>query len=194
MGPKTDLTPFSPRLLLEWEQHTPDATYRCIEGTLVFADVSGFTRLSERLARSRGKAGAEDMVGIIGSLFGDLLTVAALRGGEMLKYGGDAVLLFFRGDDHARRAAAASIEMQARLKEIGRVQIGSGGIRMRMSVGMNSGCFDLFKVGRSHQELVITGPATTETVRMEAAADAGEILLSASSAAALEPGCLGAPK
>jgi class 3 adenylate cyclase/tetratricopeptide (TPR) repeat protein len=189
-----DLAPYSPRLLLEWEHASPDLRHRAIEGTLVFADVSGFTRLSERLAAVAGKAGAEELADIIGALFGDLLTVAGRRGGEMLKYGGDAVLVFFRGDGHVERAAAGSIEMQERLREIGRVDAGGKPIRLRMSVGMNSGAFDLFKVGTRHQELVIAGPATTETVRMEATADAGEVLVSAATAARLPATALGGPK
>jgi class 3 adenylate cyclase/tetratricopeptide (TPR) repeat protein len=186
-----DLTAYSPRLLLQWEEQDAAARHRTIEGTLVFADVSGFTRLSERLARTRGKAGAEELTDTISILFGSLLTVAARRGGEMLKYGGDAVLLFFRGDDHELRATAAAWEMQARLREIGRVETDAGAVRLRMSVGVASGGVDLFKVGRRHRELVVAGPVTTETARVETAAQAGEILLSPRTAAALPPACLG---
>ena len=185
---------FSPRLLLRWDDEAPATRHRAIEGSCVFADVSGFTRLSERLARTRGKAGAEELTVVISALFGDLLTVAAARGGEMLKYGGDAVLVFFRGDAHAARAAAAAWEMQRRLKEVGRVPTDAGPVRLRMSVGIGSGVFDLFRVGRSHDELVVAGPATTLTAATEAAADAGEILLSPATAAALAPAALGAPK
>ncbi|HVM54750.1 MAG TPA: adenylate/guanylate cyclase domain-containing protein, partial [Acidimicrobiales bacterium] len=189
-----DLTPYSPRLLLQWDEQAPGARHRTIDGTLVFADVSGFTRLSERLARSKGKAGAEEMTETIGFLFGELLTVAAARGGEMLKYGGDAVLLFFRGEGHAPRAAAAAIEMQRRLGEIGRIETDRGPVRLRMSVGMSSGPIDLFKVGGSHEELVVAGPVTTETVRVEAAAEARQVLVSVATASALPSGCLGPPK
>ncbi|MEN3272537.1 MAG: hypothetical protein V7636_1298, partial [Actinomycetota bacterium] len=189
-----DLTAYSPRLLLQWQEDAPAVTHRAAEGTLVFADVSGFTRLSERLARASGRAGAEQMGDIINALFDDLLTCAALRGGEMLKYGGDAALLFYRGDDHALRAVAGAHDMQARLREIGRVETGAGPVRLRMSVGMHTGTFDLFKVGGRHQELIVAGPATTETVRMEAAADAGEILLSSATAAAIAPRNVGAEK
>ncbi|MEA3055513.1 MAG: hypothetical protein QOD30_945, partial [Actinomycetota bacterium] len=190
----TDLTAYSPRLLLQWQADAPSETHRAVDGTLVFADVSGFTRLSERLARTRGRAGAEEMCDIINALFDDLLTCAARRGGEMLKYGGDAALLFFRGDDHALRAVAGAHDMQVRLREIGRVETGTGAVRLRMSVGMHTGMFDLFKVGRRHQELIVAGPATTETVRMEAAADAGEILVSESTAAAIASRNVGTAK
>lgn len=189
-----DLTAYVPRLLLEWEETQPDVRYRAIDGTLVFADVSGFTKLSERLARAGGKIGAEQMTDVINRLFGDLLLVAAARGGEMLKYGGDAVLLFFSGDEHPARGVAACVEMQRKLKEIGRVETGAGIVRLRMSVGVNSGTFDFFKVGRSHEELIVAGPATTVCVEMEAAADATEILVSPSTAAMLDAGVLGPPK
>jgi class 3 adenylate cyclase/tetratricopeptide (TPR) repeat protein len=189
-----DLTPYVPRILLEWERQFGDARHQAVDGTLVFADVSGFTRLSERLARAGGKIGAEQMTDVVNALFGELLGVGARRGGEMLKYGGDAVLVFFRGEDHPLRAAAACVEMQQRLREIGRVDSGAGVVRLRMSVGLHSGTFDLFVVGESHRELVVAGPAASTTVAMEAAADATEILASPSTAAALDPAVLGAAK
>ena len=190
-----DLTAYVPRLLLQWgREHGEAAKHQAIEGTLAFADVSGFTRLSERLAKRGGKAGAEQMTDVINSLFGDLLTVAAARGGEMLKYGGDAMLLFFRGDAHATRAVAACLEMQRRLGEIGRVDTGAGVVRLRMSVGAHTGVFDIFVVGRSHRELVIGGPAASVTVAMEAAADATEVLVSDATAALLDPRVLGDAK
>ena len=46
-----------------------------LEGTMVFADVSGFTRLSERLAR-KGKEGAEHLVDAINACFSALLADA----------------------------------------------------------------------------------------------------------------------
>ena len=49
---------------------------------------------------------------------------------------------------------------------------------LRMSVGVHSGLFDFFLVGASHRELIVTGPAASTTVSMEAAAEAGEILVS----------------
>lgn len=189
-----DLTPYVPRFLLEWERRYGDTRHQAVEGSLVFADVSGFTRLSERLARAGGKVGAEQMTDVINSLFGDLLMVAARRGGEMLKYGGDALLLLFLGEHHAAQAAAACHEMQARLRVIGRVETGAGPVRLRMSVGVHSGSFDMFRVGASHTELVVAGPAATTTCAMEAAADAGEVLLSSATVALLDPRVLGAPK
>lgn len=189
-----ELTAYVPRLLLQWEERFGGARHRTVDGTLVFADVSGFTALSEKLHRLGGKVGAEQMADVISALFSDLLGIAAVRGGEMLKYGGDAILLFFEGEAHAPRAAAAALEMQRRLRAIGRVDTGAGFVRLRMSVGMHSGAFDFFVAGQRHKELVVAGPDTTTTVEMESAAGATEVLLSPAACALVGERCLGAEK
>jgi len=157
---------------------------------MVFADVSGFTKLSERLAR-KGKAGAEELVQAISGVFTHLLTESDLFGGDVLKFGGDALLLFFSGDEHLERACRAAHGMRRVLRTAGRISTSSGDVTLRMSQGVHSGTFHFFLVGGRHQELVVAGPAATETVEMESAADAGEILLSPAAAAALDPRHLG---
>ena len=54
------LRPYLPRLLLQWLAEAPDTPYRTVEGSIAFVDISGFTRLSERLAK-RGRVGAEEL-------------------------------------------------------------------------------------------------------------------------------------
>ena len=67
---------YVPRMLLG-RLHDPseDSFADTLDGTMVFADVSGFTRLSERLARS-GKEGAELLVDAINACFSALLADA----------------------------------------------------------------------------------------------------------------------
>lgn len=191
MTPK--LTPYVARLVLQWGEQCPEQTYRRLEGSLAFCDLSGFTAMSEKLA-SLGRLGAEELTEVLNLLFAALLDDAASYGGGLLKYGGDAVLLFFEGDDHAARAAAATHRMRATLRRIGRVTTSKGIVRVRMSVGIHTGEFDFFLVGESHRELIVTGIGATTTCDMETAADAGEIMLSPATAAALPPSCVGEPK
>lgn len=189
--PAREVVDYLPRVLLRqagsgervWDE----------QGTMVFADVSGFTKLSERLAR-KGKAGAEELVGAISSVFTHLLTESGSFGGDVLKFGGDALLLFFSGDDHLQRACRASHGMRRVLRQAGRIHTSSGDVTLRMSQGIHTGQFHFFLVGGVHQELVVAGPAATETVEMESAADAGEILLSPAAAAGLDERWLGDPK
>jgi class 3 adenylate cyclase/tetratricopeptide (TPR) repeat protein len=162
-----------------------------LEGTTVFADVSGFTRLSERLAR-KGKEGAEHLVDAINHCFSELLADVSGRGGSLLKFGGDAMLLWFDGDGHTERACAAATAMQRTLREVGRIEAGASHVVLRMSVGVHSGSYPMFLVGGSHRELLVGGAGTTAVAEMEGLASAGQILLSPDTAGLLPRACLGA--
>ena len=188
-----DLSPYLPRLALDWLASSDQATHRSIDGTIAFVDISGFTKLSEKLAKL-GKVGAEELTGAIGSCFTELLTVAYADGGGLIKFGGDALLLLFTGEAHEVRACRAAAVMRTTLRTAGNIQTPGGRVRLRMSVGVHSGRFDFFLVGSDHRELIVTGPAATETVLMEQAAEAGEIVVTARTAAALPSRHVGEPK
>jgi class 3 adenylate cyclase/predicted ATPase len=187
------LAPYVPRVVIEWLRTAPGATQRELDGTLAFVDLSGFTAMSERLA-GRGKAGAEELTDVINRTFSSLLDIAYANGGGLLKMGGDALLLFFSGEEHCPRAARAAFGMRQTLRDLGRPRTSAGAVTLRMHVGLHTGTFRFFLVGGSHRELLLAGPAVTETVAMEAGADAGEILLSQAAAVALPKNASGAEK
>ncbi|MGO9344724.1 MAG: adenylate/guanylate cyclase domain-containing protein [Acidimicrobiales bacterium] len=189
------LLPYIPRLTVDWARRPGVADIdvphcQTLDATMVFGDVSGFTKMSERLAR-HGKVGAEEIADAINACFEELLGVANRAGGSLLKFGGDALLLLFDGDGHAVRAAQAAIGMRARLRDVGRLSTSAGKVVLRISIGVHTGSFNVFLVGGSHRELVVSGPAVTATVDAEGTATAGEIVMSAATASALPPGCRG---
>ena len=155
-----------------------------VAGTLCFADVSGFTQLSERLARS-GRVGAEELTAILNDTFTALLDVALAAGGDLLKFGGDALCLLFDGPDHAPRAVGAAVAMRAALRARGPVVTERGAVTLRMSQGVHSGVFRVMTTGALQRELLVIGPDVTRTLEMETAADAGEILVSPETASQL---------
>ncbi|MEX2555834.1 MAG: adenylate/guanylate cyclase domain-containing protein [Actinomycetota bacterium] len=187
------LRPYLPRLLINWLAESPQDLHRTVDGSVAFVDISGFTKLSERLARL-GKVGSEELTDAIGTCFARLLGVAYGNGGGLIKFGGDALLLLFTGPDHPIRACRAAVGMRRALREIGAITSAAGRVTLRMSVGVHSGSFDFFLVGRSHRELIITGPAASETVSMESTAKAGEIVISHATAALIPAGLTGEPK
>ena len=115
---------YVPRMLLGRLARPADELVETLEGTMVFADVSGFTRLSERLAR-RGTEGAEHLVDAINLCFSALLAEAYGRGGSLVKFGGDAMLLWFWGDGHALRACDSASAMRRTLRDVGRIRAGA---------------------------------------------------------------------
>ena len=186
------LVRYVPRVASEWEVDAPNSLWQEVDSTLCFVDLSGFTKLSERLAR-RGRIGAEELTEVLNRVFGQMLELAYERGGALLKFGGDALLLHFVGPAHAMQAACAAVEMRAALREAAQFKTSVGRVPLRMSVGIHSGIVHMFKVGSSHRELVVTGPAATQVASMESAAEAGEILLSPETARLLPAGAVANP-
>jgi class 3 adenylate cyclase/tetratricopeptide (TPR) repeat protein len=171
------LLPYVPRLVAEWMESEPATRYRSIPGTCVFADISGFTKLTERLARN-GKAGAEEMGDLLNATFDALLSAAYDFGANLIKWGGDAVLLLFDDDGHAERAAEASWAMQDVMRDIGRLTTSCGVVRLGMSIGIHTGNFDMILAGTHHRELIVTGPGASATAHMEKIAARGQIVMS----------------
>ncbi len=184
------LRPFVPRLAADWLREAPSTLARTFEGTLVFADISGFTELTEKLAK-RGREGAEQIALVLDAAFAELIDAAYAHHADLLKFGGDAVLLLFRGENHAHRAATAALGMQDALTGMRRLSTSAGPVRLRMSVGMHSGTFHFFLVGGVHRELVVAGADATACVQTEATADAGEVMLSSTTAALFDRDLLG---
>jgi class 3 adenylate cyclase/predicted ATPase len=178
------LARYVPRVSAEWDLDTPDVPWRAVDASLLFVDISGFTKLSERLAR-KGRIGAEELTEVLSRVFSAMLDLAYARGGSLLKFGGDALLLFFEGENHPGQAASAAIEMRAALRAAAQIPTSVGRVPLRMSVGVHSGPIHLFRVGSRHHELVVTGPGASRTTQMEGAASAGQIFVSPETAAQL---------
>ncbi|MDW4572898.1 adenylate/guanylate cyclase domain-containing protein [Microbacterium sp. M3] len=196
--------PYASRLVEDWLTAAPAERHRRLPGTMVFADISGFTRLTERLAR-QGRIGAELLSDTLDETFAALLEPAFADGADLLKWGGDAVLLFFRGENHTVRAAHAAHRMRAALRDLVRTR--RTGMpttaALRMSIGIHTADvdsdvlddagFDFFFVGdpASHRELIVAGPGISRLARVEQACTAGQILLSTAAAARLPRGLCG---
>ena len=137
------LAPYVPRLVRAWSEEPGGPRARTLDGSLVSVDISGFTALAEQLA-AKGKAGAEELVGLISAVFDDLIGVAERHGGDVLKFRGDALLLFFGGERHAERACGAASDMQWTIETVGKTVSSAGAVELRMSVGVHSGACHFF--------------------------------------------------
>jgi class 3 adenylate cyclase/tetratricopeptide (TPR) repeat protein len=181
------LAPYVPSRLQLWKPDEGSRNFQQDNGTLCLVDISGFTNLSERLARL-GRIGAEELTDHLNAVFSEMLELAYRRRGTLLKFGGDALLLAFGGDDHPSQACSAAVEMNAALRASAQRPTSAGRLGLRMSVGVHSGPIDLFRVGTSHHELIVTGPAASAVAGLEHAAAPGEILVGATTRAALPAG------
>ena len=83
------------------------AVSRCMAGrerlaaAVLFADISGFTALTERLART-GPAGVEELTELLNDCFGRLVKLVVDHGGDVVKFAGDALLALWPADEAGR--------------------------------------------------------------------------------------------
>ena len=164
--------PFVPALATELAQR-PGIQHGAFEGSILSMDISGFTALSEKLAE-KGKVGAEELGELMNGCLDALIRTASDRGGEVLKFGGDALYIAFRGPAHHARAARAALELHATLKERAR----EAKVDLSMTVGAHAATFDAYLVGSRHRELILTGPGTSTVIDLESAAEPGQTLVS----------------
>ena len=141
---------------------------------------------------SKGKAGAEELVGRISAVFDGLIGVAERHGGDVLKFRGDALLLFFAATATRERACGAASDMQWTIEPVGSAeQLGRPG--RAADVGRRPlGRLPLLPHARRPTGSCSScGPAATRVFELEDLATAGEIVVSAETAAAVDPAWLG---
>ncbi len=173
---------------LGWLADEPETRWRELDCSLLFADVSGFTSLSERLGR-RGQIGAEQLTDAVNAIFAAMLAQVERGAGELLKFGGDAILVLFQGDEHARRACAVALGIQDQLAGL-RVLPGRRA-QLSVSAGVASGLGHLFLAGDAPRELIVAGPLASQVVEMEGLAEAGEVIISPGTRQELGDGSVG---
>lgn len=167
------------------------------EGSMLFADLSGFTRFCDKLS-VLGKQGAEEVSSVINQLFTSLVTeIMAYQGdlvaynGELLKFGGDALTAFFNADTlgpvHAAAATLAAIGMQERMASFAHVETRVGTFRLGLRIGVHSGEVFAAEVGdTSHMELIVTGTDVNRVAIAQKMAVPGEVVISDQTALWLE--------
>lgn len=114
------------------------------ELTVLFADMAGFTKISEKLD-------AQALSKLLNELFTVLTQVILDERGTLDKYMGDAIMCFWGAPldqpDHAERACAAALKMQQKLREINSRWRAEYGFSVEMRIGVNTGEMSVGNMG-----------------------------------------------
>ena len=157
-------------------------------GAVLFADVSGFTAMSERLLAALGRTGAEVLTKTLNGDFGRMIAIVDRHGGLVQKFGGDAVTILFSGDAGraAARAAAAAVEMQGAMPEFAAIPTPAGVFALAMKIGIDVGTCRTMVFGdpATRLDYVIEGIPVDGSAEAEHHAVAGDVVLSPAAAAA----------
>ena len=157
-------------------------------GAAIFADISGFTPLTEALARELGpQHGAEEVTTHLDRIFHRVIGEIHRAGGDVIYFAGDAVICWFDDDDGAR-AVASALAVQRTMAEVGRVVTPGGHeVFLAIKVAVAVGPVRRFVVGDPTIQLldVLAGRLVDELADAEHLAEKGEVVLAPSAVRSL---------
>jgi class 3 adenylate cyclase/tetratricopeptide (TPR) repeat protein len=143
--------------------------------TVLFADISGFTALAERLD-------IEELHESMRTVWDLIAADIRANGGLIEKYIGDAVVAAFGavGDDttgHPEQAQRAALAILAALERANERIVQRTERRLALRVGVNTGIAVTGAIGDRESEFGVLGDAVNVAARLEQAAEPGEILV-----------------
>ena len=147
-----------------------------IDATIFFADLRGYTSLSEEFDSSQ-------LLPLL-HCFYDACSVAVWeRDGIINKFIGDAALAIFNfpleREDHVRRAVGVAVELQQACGQIREsVDFPEVAQRLGVGIGLHTGKTSIGEVGTAYKDFTAIGPVVNLASRLQNAARAGEVLLS----------------
>src|SRR4051794_16003066 len=140
------------------------------ELTILFVDLRGYTALSQTLEAGR----VQELLDVF---YDECAGAIWEHDGLLNKTIGDAVMAVFnfpiKHDDHPRQALLAAREIQRRIaahKKEADLEFGVG-------IGLQCGELSFGEFGRSHRDLTAIGTVVNTAARVQAAAEADEILV-----------------
>ncbi|HEX8292843.1 MAG TPA: adenylate/guanylate cyclase domain-containing protein [Pyrinomonadaceae bacterium] len=156
--------------------------------TVLFADIRGFTRLSEH-------APPERVVQLLNNYFTAMSDVIFAHGGTLDKYLGDGLMALFgaptAGPEDACNAVSAAVAMQRRMEGINAQLRAEGLTEIAIGIGLHTGVATVGYIGSERRsEYTAIGDTVNLAARLEQNALPGQIILSNATARAAEgAGC-----
>lgn len=146
---------------------------KIVAGALLFADISGFTAMSERLG-AVGKPGTEELTRILNECFDTMLCVIEKYKGDVIRFAGDALLVRYYD---AERASAYARRMMREVKKFKKVKTLYGDFVLSMKTVIATGQWNEFVLGTGRRaELFLSGTTVKVLAEAEDRAKAGDII------------------
>jgi class 3 adenylate cyclase/tetratricopeptide (TPR) repeat protein len=183
-GPsEEDLLRFLPGALVEWAHRTPDSTAPSREqhvGALMITDISGFTRLTAKLSRDGGEAGADKLSRLLNAFVADLVATVEERGGVILSFEGDSLLA---GWEAQAGDLATAVWRCCHCAHILQEKVGDAtgdGEQLTVRSGVAAGTINLvhLRSPSANRRVILTGPCVIEVSQCAALAESREVLVS----------------
>ena len=173
---------FAQRVISDPDAMQPGGKVRTI--TIMFADLRGFTALTESLPPGR-------LVALLNLYLDRMGAVVVRHGGSINEFMGDGMLALFgawdpRSDD-ALRAVACAADMQIELEQLNEELAPTRVPRLEMGIGLATGPVLIGNIGSSdHAKWGVVGDAVNLAARVESYTVGGEVLLAEETLQAVE--------
>lgn len=144
---------------------------------LLFADVSGFTRLTETLT-GRGPAGTEHLTQVLNLYFGQIIDLVDQWGGDVVKFAGDALIALWLSPEGAKEATACALALQRSLHHY---DVGDG-LHLSMKVAVGAGTVSFSQLGGifDRWEFLVCGSPLEQVGLANGLAAPGDVVISSS--------------
>ncbi|MFS4417101.1 response regulator [Maribacter sp. 2307ULW6-5] len=143
-----------------------------IEGTVMFVDVCGFTRISETTA-------PDMVVGMLNTYFDAMVKEIMEQDGIIDKFIGDAVMAVFRGEYHLDRAIDAALAIRYQVNHFPEVR-GEEGFKPKVSIGIKSGEMISGNIGSAtlrRLDYTVIGDTVNTAARLQDVAKENQIII-----------------
>ena len=160
--------------------------------TMLFADIRGFTAMSERHA-------PEEMVVTLNEYFEVMVDVLFRHGGTLDKYVGDEIIGLFGAPvdlvDAPLRSVRCALDMMRALEEFNRLRVDQGREKVSIGIGVNTGSVIAGAIGSSRTlQYTVIGDAVNIAARLCSLAKPGEIIISETTLELAGPHILSEPR
>jgi predicted ATPase/class 3 adenylate cyclase len=156
-------------------------------GTVLFADLGGFTLLTESMEQSLGaERGAQEVATWMDRIFGSLTEAVDAHHGSIVSSAGDSITCWFDAE-HDVSSAACSLEMQEATRVLAEEALAAGLPPPGLKVSLATGEARRFVVGDPEIQVfdVLTGEVADRAGLGEKQCRPGEVMVDAATAEAL---------
>uniref|UniRef100_A0A7M4EB99 Adenylate cyclase 10 n=1 Tax=Crocodylus porosus TaxID=8502 RepID=A0A7M4EB99_CROPO len=151
------------------------------DGVLLFADISGFTALTEKFSMDTSmEHGADQLTQTLNHYVGDIVEEVLIHGGDILNFAGDALLALWRVErSHLSHIITLALQCSLSIQEAYGVRETEVGQELRVKIGLSAGHISKVVVGdNKHQYFLVIGRAVDEVRLAQSLANASEVILS----------------
>lgn len=137
--------PMARRVALLTGEELPERIF----GSVLFADISGFTSLTAVLAQELGpERGVEMLSDQLNQVYGALVDKVHQYGGSVISFGGDAFTCWFSGDNGEIATAVAAAMQQVMVRFSAVITPGNAAIPFGIKIAVAAGDVSWFLVGQ----------------------------------------------